>query len=85
VKVTRYWLLYYYVTDELADFKVDDVRYLTPKFWRYHQDLINPFDMAAFTLITIQYNLCAGTLAPFLPDRPDLGELMKRILNFDVS
>jgi hypothetical protein len=79
------WLPYYCVTNELADFKVDDVLHLTPKFWQYHQDLINPFDMAAFTLITIQYNLCAGTLAPFLPGRSDLGELMERILNFEVS
>ncbi|KAK9234724.1 acyl-CoA dehydrogenase/oxidase C-terminal [Lipomyces kononenkoae] len=66
-------------------FTVKDVLELTPKFWQYHQDLINPLDMAAFTLITIQYNLCAGTLAPFISDRVDLEELMEQILNFDVS
>ncbi|KAK9238581.1 acyl-CoA dehydrogenase/oxidase C-terminal, partial [Lipomyces kononenkoae] len=66
-------------------FTVKDVLELTPKFWQYHQDLINPVDMAAFTLITIQYNLCVGTLAPFLSGRGDLQLLMEQILNFDVS
>lgn len=41
--------------------------------------------MAAFTLITIQYNLAAGTLAPFIEKRPDLQELMDKILSFEVS
>ncbi|KAK9369881.1 acyl-CoA dehydrogenase/oxidase C-terminal [Lipomyces kononenkoae] len=66
-------------------FTARDVLELTPKFWQYHQDLINPLDMAAVTLITIQYNLCAGTLARFLSGRADLQELMEQILNFDVS
>ncbi|KAL5362174.1 acyl-CoA dehydrogenase NM domain-like protein [Aspergillus floccosus] len=66
-------------------FTVQDVLQLSPKFWRYHQDLINAFDQAAFTLITIQYNLCVGTLAPFLPDRSDLQELVEKILDFDIS
>ncbi|KAL2811762.1 acyl-CoA dehydrogenase NM domain-like protein [Aspergillus granulosus] len=66
-------------------FTTHDVVDLTPKFWAFHRDLINPYDMAAFTLMTIQYNLAAGTLAPFLPDRPDLKGVMGDILNFDVS
>ncbi len=42
-------------------------------------------DGAATTLITIQYNLAAGTLAPFAFKRPDLQPLLKRIMDFDVS
>ena len=64
---------------------MQDVLELTPRFWHCHREMINALDMAAFTLITIQYNLCVGTLAPFLPDRPDLEELVTRILSFDVS
>ncbi|PCG95882.1 Acyl-CoA dehydrogenase/oxidase [Penicillium occitanis (nom. inval.)] len=67
------------------DFTVKDIAALSPKFWTYHRDLINPADMAAFTLITIQYNLAAGTLAPFIEKRPDLQELMDKILSFEVS
>ena len=67
------------------DFTTKDIAALSPKFWTYHRDLINPVDMAAFTLITIQYNLAAGTLAPFIEKRPDLEELMDKILGFEVS
>ncbi|GAM33326.1 acyl-CoA oxidase [Talaromyces pinophilus] len=67
------------------DFTAKDIAALSPKFWTYHRDLINPADMAAFTLITIQYNLAAGTLAPFIEKRPDLQELMDKILSFEVS
>jgi hypothetical protein len=62
-----------------------DVQTLSPKFWALHTDPINPYDMAAFTLLTIQYNLAAGTLARFLPGRRDLEEVMREILDFNVS
>ncbi|CEL01765.1 hypothetical protein ASPCAL01343 [Aspergillus calidoustus] len=62
-----------------------DVQSLSPKFWALHLDPINPYDMAAFTLLTIHYNLAAGTLARFLPDRPDLEGVMADILDFNVS
>ncbi|KAH8085466.1 acyl-CoA dehydrogenase NM domain-like protein [Cristinia sonorae] len=63
----------------------EDVLYLRPKFWALHQDLITPKDGAATTLITIQYNLAAGTLAPFAAKRPELRPLLQQIMNFDVS
>ncbi|KAL3495497.1 acyl-CoA dehydrogenase/oxidase C-terminal [Aspergillus germanicus] len=62
-----------------------DVQTLSPKFWALHTDPINSYDMAAFTLLTIQYNLAAGTLARFLPGRPDLEEVMRDVLDFNVS
>ncbi|KAL5048226.1 hypothetical protein BDW71DRAFT_205763 [Aspergillus fruticulosus] len=63
----------------------EDILHLTPRFWRMHYDPISAFDFSAHTLLTIQYNLAAGTLAPFLKNRPDLKEVMDRILSFDVS
>lgn len=37
------------------------------------------------TLITIQYNLVAGTLAPHAFQREELRPLLDQIMNFDVS
>ena len=59
--------------------------YLRPKFWALHSDLVAPLDGAAFTLITIQYNLAAGTLGPHAFKRPELRPLLQQIMDFDVS
>ena len=48
-------------------------------------DKICILDGSATTLLTIQYNLAAGTLAPHALKRPELQGLMQKILNFDVS
>ena len=58
---------------------------MTPKFWQFHLDPINTKDLAAFTLSSIQINLAAGTLAPFTEKRPELQQLLRSIVNFDVS
>ncbi|KAJ7485009.1 hypothetical protein B0H11DRAFT_1148270 [Mycena galericulata] len=62
-----------------------DIVFLTPKFWQMHADQIAPMDGAAMTLLTIQYNLAAGTLAPHALSRPELRPLLQQIMNFDVS
>lgn len=62
-----------------------DVLLMTPKFWELHRDPIALMDGAAMTHLTIQYNLVAGTLAPFAFKRPDLRPLLKKIMDFDVS
>ncbi|KAB8237929.1 acyl-CoA dehydrogenase NM domain-like protein [Aspergillus alliaceus] len=67
------------------DLNISDVLHLTPKFWQLHQDLIAPVDYAAFSLLTIQFNLAAGTLAPFAVHNPHYKSLLDRILRFDVS
>lgn len=64
---------------------VGDILYLSPKFWNMHMDPIAWIDGAAETLLTIQYNLCAGTLATYVKGRPDLAPLLKRVLDFEVS
>lgn len=63
----------------------DDVLHMTPKFWELHTDNLVTLDGGAFTLLTIQYNLAGGTLAPFAEKRPELRLLMDRIMKFDVS
>ncbi|KAH9019393.1 acyl-CoA dehydrogenase NM domain-like protein [Lactarius pseudohatsudake] len=64
---------------------VEDILYLSPKFWNMHTDPIACIDGAAETLLTIQYNLCAGTLATYVKGRPDLVPLLKQVLDFEVS
>ncbi|KAI9436921.1 acyl-CoA dehydrogenase NM domain-like protein [Lactarius indigo] len=64
---------------------VEDILYLSPKFWDMHTDPIACIDGAAETLLTIQYNLCAGTLATYVKGRPDLVPLLKNVLDFEVS
>jgi acyl-CoA oxidase len=66
-------------------FTPEDVTYLTDKFWNFHRDYFGTMDSAAYTLLTIQYNLVAGTLGPHALKRPELRPLMKKILDFDVS
>ena len=48
-------------------------------------DNIMGFDTASFTILTIQYNLVAGTLVQFALDRVDLRPLLEKILRFEVS
>lgn len=58
---------------------------LTQKFWDMHIDPIVVLDGAAFTLLIIQYNLVAGTLAQYAATtRPDLVSLVEDILRWDV-
>ncbi|KAH8646462.1 acyl-CoA dehydrogenase/oxidase [Ilyonectria robusta] len=40
--------------------------------------------MAAFIIATIHVNLCIGTLSSFVRDRPDLQDLVEKLLNFDI-
>jgi acyl-CoA oxidase len=42
-------------------------------------------DGAAATLLTIQYNLAAGTLTQYLPERPDLKSLLEDILSWKLQ
>ncbi|PHH77652.1 hypothetical protein CDD80_382 [Ophiocordyceps camponoti-rufipedis] len=62
-----------------------DVLSLSSKFWLLHQDNISAFDNAAISLLTIQLNLAAGTLARYVDSQPEHDLLLDRILRFDVS
>ena len=61
---------------------IDDVLSLSPKFWQLHNDPICLLDGAAFTLLTIQFNLCAGTIARYARRRPELSPLVEDFLRF---
>ncbi|KAJ6031793.1 acyl-CoA dehydrogenase/oxidase [Penicillium herquei] len=64
---------------------IEDIIHLTPKFWDYHQELIHTIAMPAFVLVTIQYNLVAGTIGRYITKRPDLWGLLDSIVKFEVS
>ncbi|PYH79560.1 acyl-CoA dehydrogenase NM domain-like protein [Aspergillus uvarum CBS 121591] len=47
--------------------------------------MIGAMDGGAVTLISIQYNLFVGTVAPFAATRPDLAMIMQQAMKFDIS
>ncbi|KAG2754410.1 acyl-CoA dehydrogenase NM domain-like protein [Suillus brevipes Sb2] len=62
-----------------------DTLNLTQKFWDMHTDPITVLDGGACTLLTIQYNLVAGTLAQYAATtRPDLVSVVEDILRWNV-
>jgi acyl-CoA oxidase len=52
------------------------------KFWDLHLSPVMAYDGAATTLLTIQYNLVIGTLAPYAAKQPYLASLMYDLLKF---
>lgn len=62
-----------------------DVSFLTEKFWATSTDHMFALDPSAMILLTIQFNLAAGTLAAFAEHRPELRPLLDQMLNFDIS
>jgi acyl-CoA oxidase len=64
---------------------VEDVLNLSPKFWKLQTDPLVAMDGGALTLISIQYNLFVGSVAPFVLTRPELQPILQRAMNFDVS
>ncbi|KAF8882696.1 acyl-CoA dehydrogenase NM domain-like protein [Infundibulicybe gibba] len=66
------------------DMTAEDLSTLSRKFWDLHSDPLLTFDGAAATLLTIQYNLVAGTLAQYLPSRNDLTPLVDDLLRYKI-
>ncbi|KAF8148429.1 acyl-CoA dehydrogenase NM domain-like protein [Crassisporium funariophilum] len=60
----------------------DDLATLSQNFWDLHTDPITCLDGAATTLLTIQYNLAAGTLIHHSEGRNDLAPLIDDLLKF---
>ena len=73
------------IGDFIPALTMEDVLFLSPKFWDLHTDPIASIDGAAASLLTLQYNLCAGTLVTYLPEQPGLAPLLQRVLDFEVS
>ncbi|EMD32148.1 hypothetical protein CERSUDRAFT_119122 [Gelatoporia subvermispora B] len=61
---------------------INDLVTLNSNFWDLHTDPMVLVDGAAITLVTIQYNLCAGTIAEQISKRPDLIPLVEDLLQF---
>lgn len=63
---------------------IEDVATLTPAFWAFHLDPVLCIDGAAATLLTIQYNLSAGTIARLVVEegREDLRQVVQDMLEF---
>ncbi|KAI0656604.1 acyl-CoA dehydrogenase NM domain-like protein [Cubamyces menziesii] len=64
------------------DMTIDDLLSLSPKFWQLHNDPAVLLDGGAITLLTIQYNLCAGTIARYAKRRPELLPLVEDLLRY---
>ncbi|KAJ6454137.1 acyl-CoA dehydrogenase NM domain-like protein [Mycena sanguinolenta] len=62
-----------------------DVTSLSPKFWAMHTNNIAAIDIASMALLTIQYNLAAGTIALWAEKHPELRTILQKILDFEVS
>ncbi|KAH9851410.1 acyl-CoA dehydrogenase NM domain-like protein [Lenzites betulinus] len=78
-------LLSYRKAKEIAlSYNVDmhDLLSLTPKFWQLHNDPVALLDGAAMMLLTIQYNLCAGTIARHAVRRPELLPIVGDLLRY---
>jgi hypothetical protein len=75
----------HFLTKRSTGLSIDDVARLSDKFWDLHRDYMMQADTAAGTLLTIQYNLAAGTLTQYLPERSDLECLIEDILTWKVQ
>ncbi|KAH7311388.1 hypothetical protein B0I35DRAFT_357141 [Stachybotrys elegans] len=64
---------------------LQDIAELRPRFWDFHRHLVTTLDTATTTILTMHWNLCIGTIASFLPRRPDLLPLVEDLLAFKAT
>ncbi|KAK0498509.1 acyl-CoA dehydrogenase NM domain-like protein [Armillaria luteobubalina] len=83
----RVWLSYQraQAIGRAYGFTRDDVLNTTEKLWQLHTDPICGIDGAAAILATIQYNLCAGTIAPYATQHIEVSKALECVLSFEVS
>ncbi|KAL7754864.1 hypothetical protein ACKLNR_015204 [Fusarium oxysporum f. sp. zingiberi] len=67
-----------------SDLTLHDIEKLTKRFWDFHFDMIAARDMTAFIIAAIHVNLCIGTLSHFAKERPDLQDLLTKLLSFEI-
>ena len=63
----------------------EDVRCVSARYWQFHTDPLLAVDGSVGTLLTIHFNLCIGTVAMFVSERPDLAESLDQLLRFELS
>ena len=66
----------------IAELTASDISTLSQKFWDLHTSPLAYVDGAATTLLTIQYNLCVGTILLFSKGRPELQILVDNLLQY---
>lgn len=64
--------------------KTEDIVTLSDRFWDSHMDGSAAFDMTAATIVTIQCNLCIGTLAPYASKQKNIQLLIPQLEKFEV-
>ncbi|CEJ55040.1 hypothetical protein PMG11_01318 [Penicillium brasilianum] len=62
-----------------------DVVEMTPAFWKLHMDMLTAMDGGAINLVSVQYNLFVGTVAPFAATHPELPAIIEKALRVDIS
>ncbi|KAJ5379717.1 acyl-CoA dehydrogenase NM domain-like protein [Penicillium cataractarum] len=62
-----------------------DVVEMTPAFWKLHMDMLTIMDGGAINLVSVQYNLFVGTVAPFVATHPELPSIIQKALRVDIS
>ncbi|KAJ5726132.1 acyl-CoA oxidase [Penicillium malachiteum] len=62
-----------------------DVVEMTPLFWKLHMDMLTAMDGGAINLVSVQYNLFVGTVAPFVATHPELPSIIEKALRVDIS
>jgi hypothetical protein len=68
-----------------VELTAEDILNVSPKYWEFHTDPILTMDGSVGTLLTIHYNLAAGTLAMFARGRPEVQRSLQRMLTFQTS
>ena len=69
----------------IPELTANDVHSLSDRFWMVHADPTLAMDGGAATLLSIQYNLCAGTLSKFAAEQPYVANILQKVLAFEVS
>ncbi|KAL3455348.1 acyl-CoA dehydrogenase NM domain-like protein [Aspergillus heterothallicus] len=64
---------------------LEDVVDMTPAFWKLHMDMLTAMDGGAINLVSVQYNLFVGTVAPFVDTHPELPAIIQKALRVDIS
>ncbi|KAL3428653.1 putative acyl-CoA oxidase [Aspergillus tetrazonus] len=62
-----------------------DVVEMSPAFWKLHIDMLTAMDGGAINLVSVQYNLFVGTVAPFAATHPELPSIIEKALRVDIS
>ncbi|GJJ05961.1 hypothetical protein Clacol_000148 [Clathrus columnatus] len=84
-KTGMMYLIQFQVLSASPGFDSRENRIYEELYWEFHTDTITALDGSAATLLTTQYNLCAGTLATFGKGKLDVEKIISEGLDYRVS